>query len=92
MAMKGTLHFPKLKHYWSLTIRLFSVIIKTLIVGGGSYPSVEMQTLYSASPADRATGHSMGESYPSVEMQTLYSASPADRATGHSLGGGLAPL
>ena len=32
-----TLHFPKLQHYWSLTIRLFSVISRILI-GGGVWP------------------------------------------------------
>ena len=33
-AMNGTLHFLKLQHYWSLTIRLFSVISRTLVGGG----------------------------------------------------------
>ena len=28
---KGNIHSPKLQHYWSLTIRLFSVISRTLI-------------------------------------------------------------
>ena len=27
-------HFPKLQHYWNLTIRLFSVISRTLVRGG----------------------------------------------------------
>ena len=31
MARKGTPHSPKLKHYWILTIRLFSVISRTLV-------------------------------------------------------------
>ena len=37
MAMKGAPYSPKLQHYLSLTIRLFSVISRTLIVcvGGG---------------------------------------------------------
>ena len=34
---------------WSLTIRLFSVIIKTLI-GGGSNSSAEKRSVYSAVP------------------------------------------
>ena len=34
---KGTLHSPKLRHYWSLTIRLFSVISRAL-VGRGFTP------------------------------------------------------
>ena len=33
MAIKGTLHSPKLQHYWRLTIRLFSVICRTLVGG-----------------------------------------------------------
>ena len=33
MAMKGCLHSPKPQHYWNLTIRLFSVISWTLVVG-----------------------------------------------------------
>ena len=37
MAMKGTLHSPKLQHYWNLTIRLFSFIFRTH-VGGGVLP------------------------------------------------------
>ena len=31
MAMKGAPHSPKLQHHWNLTIRLFSVISRTLI-------------------------------------------------------------
>ena len=30
---RGTLHSPKLKHYWNVTIRLFNVISRTLIGG-----------------------------------------------------------
>ena len=40
-----------------------------------------MQSVYSATLADWATGHSLGESYPSAEMQTVYSAAPADLAS-----------
>ena len=35
MAMKECSVFPKPQHYWDLTIRLFSVISRTLIGGGG---------------------------------------------------------
>ena len=31
--LKGTLHSPKLHHYWNFTIRLFSVTSRTLIEG-----------------------------------------------------------
>ena len=34
----GTPHSPKLQHCWNLTIRLFSVIYRTLIRGGGLTP------------------------------------------------------
>ena len=50
---RGTPHSPKLQHYWNLTIRLFSVISRTL-VGGGGYPSAEVQSVYSTAPADWA--------------------------------------
>ena len=48
---RGTHHSPKLQYYWNLTIKLFSVISRTL-VGGGSYPSAEMQSVYSTALAD----------------------------------------
>ena len=51
---RGTLYSPKLKQYWNLTIRLFSVIIRTL-VRGGSYPSAEKQSVYSTALANWAT-------------------------------------
>ena len=35
---RGTLHSQKLKHHWSLTIRLFSVIPRILMGGGGGLP------------------------------------------------------
>ena len=47
-----TPHSPKLRHYWSFTIRLFSVTTQTLVWGGGSYLSVEMQSVYFTTPAD----------------------------------------
>ena len=34
----GTLHFPKLQNYWNLTIRLYSVINRTLIRWSGVLP------------------------------------------------------
>ena len=33
-----TLHSPKLQHYWSLTIRLFNIISRTLVGGGDISP------------------------------------------------------
>ena len=51
---EGVLCIPQSSrpHYWSLTIILFSVISRTLI-GRESYSSSEMQSVYSAAPADR---------------------------------------
>ena len=40
---------------WSLTIRWFNDIFRTL-VGGWSYPSIEIQSSYSTAPADLALG------------------------------------
>ena len=51
---RGTLHSPKLHRCWNLTIRLFSVIYRILVRGGVSYPSAEMQSVYSTAPADWA--------------------------------------
>ena len=45
---------------------------------GESYPSAQMQSVYSASPANWTTGHSLGESYPSAEMQSVLSRAPAN--------------
>ena len=42
----GTLHSPKLQHYWNLCIRLFRVIIRTLVA--------EKQSVYCTVPADCA--------------------------------------
>ena len=35
---KGYSAFAKLQHYWNLTIRLLSVIIRTLVAGEGGLP------------------------------------------------------
>ena len=42
-------HFPALQN---LNIILFSVISRPLVVGGGSYPSAEMQLVYFIAPAN----------------------------------------
>ena len=47
---KGVLHIPQ---NFSITIRLFNVISKTL-VEQRSYPSAEVQLVYSTAPADWA--------------------------------------
>ena len=51
-----------------------------------SYPSVEMQLVYSTASADWATEHSLGGgSYPSVEMQSVYATAPDDWAFFYSV-------
>ena len=52
MHWRGTRPSPKPQHYWSLIIRLFTVISGHSL--GKSYPSAEMQLVYSAAPADWA--------------------------------------
>ena len=47
---RGTLHSPLRQHYWSLTIRLFCVIYRTL---DEEYnPSAEMYSAHSTAPDD----------------------------------------
>ena len=47
-GIEGVLHILQ---GWSFTIRLFNVIPRTLM-GRGSYPSEEMQLVYSTASAD----------------------------------------
>ena len=75
----GSLHSPKLQHYWNSSIRLFSDISRTLVWGVFS-PSAEMQSVYSAAPATWATGHSLGKSYQSAYMQLVYTTAATDWA------------
>ena len=44
---------PKVQRYWNLNIRLFSVIPRTL-VGGGGLTSLQEQSVYSSARADWA--------------------------------------
>ena len=50
---RGTPHFSNLRHYRSLTIKLFDVIQKTLF-RGGCYHSAEMELVYTTALADWA--------------------------------------
>ena len=56
MEMKGCSAFPRSRHHWNLTIRLFRVLSWTLgFLGvGRSYPSPEGNSVYSKAPADWA--------------------------------------
>ena len=89
---EGILYIPlKLQHYWSLNIRLFSIIFRTL--ERESCPSAEMQSVYPIAPADLAMDtHWERESCSSAEIQLVYPSAPADLATGFSLGEGVLPL
>ena len=49
-----SLYSLKLQHYWNPTIKLFSVISRTL-VGGGSYPTAGMQSVRSKVPGHWAS-------------------------------------
>ena len=51
---RGTPHSQRLQHCWNFTIRLFTVLSRTLM--GGSYPSAAKQSVYSSAPADWAKG------------------------------------
>ena len=53
MAIKSTPHSSRLQE-WSLTIKCFSIIPRTLALGGESYSTIEMQSAYSIDPADWA--------------------------------------
>ena len=63
---RGTPHFPKLRHYWNLTIRLFNVIVSVFysylvsypghyLGVWGSYSSTEIQLAYSTVVANWAS-------------------------------------
>ena len=56
----GTPHSPKLQHYWNVTIKLFSVIFRTL-VGGGVLPLSREAVSVFYSPS--RLGNSLSESY-----------------------------
>ena len=47
---RDTPHSPKLQHFWSLIIRFFNVINRTLV--WASHPSVDMQSVYSTASSD----------------------------------------
>ena len=53
LEARGTLHSPMLQYYWSLTIKLFSVITGESL-GWESYLSAVKQSVYSTAPADQA--------------------------------------
>ena len=55
---RGILHSSKPQHNWNFTIRLFSVISRRLVGGEGSYPSADLQLIYSPTPPTHQLGWS----------------------------------
>ena len=77
----GTPHFPKLQHYWNLSI---SVISRALV--RRSLTPMQGCSRYILQPQPtRPHDSRCGESYTSAGMQPVYSAAPADSTTWLSL-------
>ena len=83
MAIKGYFVFPKAPAL--LKPQSDCLMSYTGHSLGESYPSAEIQSVYSTVLIEWATGHSLVESYSSAEMQSVYSTVPVDWATGNSL-------
>ena len=66
--------FPKLQHYWSLTIRLFSVLSRTLVAGVLLLCKDAVDIFCSP----YRLGYSLGESNPFGKMQSMYSTAQTD--------------
>ena len=73
---KGAPHSPKLQHYRSLTIRLFSIISKTLVREG--LTPLQRCSQCILQPQLTKPQDTLGGSYPSAEMQSVYSAAPTN--------------
>ena len=63
----GTQHSSKLQHYWSLAIRMFSVISRTLVGGSLTLLQRSSQGILQPQPT-RPQGYLLGESYLSAEI------------------------
>ena len=61
MAMKEVHHIPQSSSITEASPSDYLVSYPGHSLGE-SYPSAEMQSVYSAAPADKATGYSLGES------------------------------
>ena len=83
MAMK---RYPAFTTAPKLLKPIYYVMSFSRDSSGESYQSAEMQSVYSATPSEWATGHSLGKPYPSEEMLSVYSATPPEWATGHWMG------
>ena len=74
---RGILHSPKFQHYWSLTIRLFSVIYRTLVGRILHLCRDAVDVFYSPSWLGHRT-LVVGRSYLSAAMLSVYSSAPAN--------------
>ena len=72
------LYSPKPQHYWDLTIRLFSVISKTLV--GRDLTPLQRCSWCILQPQPTGQHSLWGGSYPFAEVQSVYSTAPADWA------------
>ena len=77
---RGFAHSLKIHQYWKLTIRVSTLISRTLFAGVGYYHSADVQSVYSVAPDDWATRKNFGRSYPPADLQSVYSTDIADRA------------
>ena len=88
MAMKGAPYSSRPQHYWDLTIRLFSVITRTLI-GGGVLPLCRGAVSVFSSPS-RLNGNEGVRRIPQSSCITVTSLSDyLGSNQGHLLEGGL---
>ena len=77
IAMKG--RSAKYQHHWNLTIKLFSVIFRTLVAGVLSFCREAVGVFYS--PSQLRHQVTPWEVLPLCEMQSVYSTALADWAT-----------
>ena len=87
----GNSAFPKIKHYWNLSIRSFCIVSRTLVEGVSLLCRDEVGVFYNPSRLDHRT-LVRGWDYPYAEMKSVYSTIPADWATGNSLWDGIIPM
>ena len=79
MAMKEYSAFPQSSSITETSPSDCLVSYPGYSLGGGSYLSAQMQSMYSTAPSDWATGYSLREgSYLSAQMQSVYSTAPDD--------------
>ena len=68
---RGTRHSPKLQHCWNLTIRLFSVISRTLVSGGGLTP-LQRSSQYILQPQSTGQTPTLVQSRPGSNGTVLF--------------------